>query len=239
MDQVLTELDSKQKHPGWFHYCPQLILDWAHSLSLWRCSFSGRRLKAFCWRFPFTSTLVSRTTESLGKAIELRRDTVPLQKRILPGPLSVPLPSTTVVVRFQKVQTTDTSSPEITLKLQLVECSSANGRLQDRVYRKSMKRQTTRSLAVRCAHRYSTVMGHSSGQCTNGQDAEEDDYEPYFLSASCLSCKKHTDVDGRDRAANTLPDQPLEPDMTSPFLKIEYAIGLFRLIKGGAQWPIG
>ena len=89
-----------------------------------------------------------------------------------------------------------------------------------------MKRQTRRSLAVRCAHRYSTVMGHSSGQCTNGQDAEEDDYE-YFLSASCLSCKKHTDVDGRDRAANTLPDQPLEPDMTSPFLKIEYAIGLF------------
>ena len=88
-----------------------------------------------------------------------------------------------------------------------------------------MKRQTTRSLAVRCAHRYSTVTGHSSGQCTNGQDAEEDDYK-HFLSASCLSCKKHTDVDGRDRAANTLPDQPLEPDMTSPFLKIEYAIGL-------------
>ena len=67
-------------------------------------------------------------------------------------------------------------------------------------------------------------MGHSSGQCTNGQDAEEDDYE-HSLSASCLSCKKHTDVDGRDRAANTLPDQPLEPDMTSYFLKIEYAIG--------------
>ena len=44
-------------------------------------------------------------------------------------------------------------------------------------------------------------MGHSSGQCTIGQDAEEDDYE-HSLSASCLSCKKHTDVDGRDRAAN-------------------------------------
>ena len=70
-------------------------------------------------------------------------------------------------------------------------------------------------------------MGHSSGQCTNGQDAEEDDYE-HFLSASCLSCKKHTDVDGRDRAANTLPDQPLEPDMTSPFLKIEYANRLYE-----------
>ena len=67
-------------------------------------------------------------------------------------------------------------------------------------------------------------MGHSSGQCTNGQDAEEDDYE-HSLSASCLSCKKHTDVDGRARPRNTLPDQPLEPDMTSPFLKIEYAIG--------------
>ena len=73
-------------------------------------------------------------------------------------------------------------------------------------------------------------MGHSSGQCTNGQDAEEDDCE-HFLSASCLSCKKHT------RAANTLPDQPLEPDMTSPFLKIEYAIGLLEdpsSIPGGA-----
>ena len=93
-----------------------------------------------------------------------------------------------------------------------------------------MKRQTRRSLAVRCAHRYSTVMGHSSGQCTNGQDAEEDDYE-HSLSASCLSCKKHTDVDSRDRAANTLPDQPLEPDMTSPFLKIEYAIGLLNMLQ--------
>ena len=74
-----------------------------------------------------------------------------------------------------------------------------------------------------------TSVQHSDGaffwSVPNGQDAEEDDYE-HSLSASCLSCKKHTDVDGRDRAANTLPDQPLEPDMTSPFLKIEYAIGL-------------